>query len=62
MVCKGGGGAPGAEEEILLPTLQHMEIHYGMDIHLQPIEDPVLEQMDAKRRLTPWEAHTGAVS
>lgn len=62
MVCKAGGGASGTEAEIPLPFLQHMEVHYGIDIHLQPMEDPMLEQMDAERRLTPWEAHTGAVS
>ncbi|KAJ7428380.1 hypothetical protein BTVI_00783 [Pitangus sulphuratus] len=27
--------------------LQPMEIHSGADIHLQPVEDPTLEQVDA---------------
>ncbi|PKU40349.1 hypothetical protein llap_9348 [Limosa lapponica baueri] len=26
--------------------LQSMEIHGGADIHLQPVEDPTLEQVD----------------
>lgn len=53
---QGGGGAPGAEAEIPLQSmvktsLQHMEVHYGADIHLQATEDLMLEHMDAKRRL-----------
>ncbi|GAB0203037.1 tRNA:m(4)X modification enzyme TRM13 [Grus japonensis] len=31
--------------------LQPMEIHGGADIHLQPMEDPTPEQVDAQRRL-----------
>ena len=31
--------------------LQPMEVHSGADIHLQPREDPTLEQVDARRRL-----------
>ena len=31
--------------------LQPMEIHGGADIHLQPVEDPTPEQVDAQRRL-----------
>ena len=27
--------------------LQPMEVHGGADIHLQPMEDPTLEQVDA---------------
>ena len=57
-----GGGAPGAGAEIPLQPmvktmvrqavpLQPMEVHGGADIHLQPMEDPTLEQMDARRRL-----------
>ncbi|GAB0183577.1 E3 ubiquitin-protein ligase MARCHF3 [Grus japonensis] len=44
----GGGGAPGARVEI---PLQPMEVHGGADIHLQPMQDPMLEQVDAQRRL-----------
>ena len=58
----GGGGAPGATAEIPLQPvvksmvrqavpLQPMEVHGGADIHLQPMEDPTLEQVDARRRL-----------
>ena len=58
----GGGGAPGARAEIPLQPvvktmvrqavpLQPMEVHSGADIHLQPMEDPMLEQVDAQRRL-----------
>ncbi|OPJ90406.1 hypothetical protein AV530_009191 [Patagioenas fasciata monilis] len=53
-----GGGAPGAGAEIplqpMLKTmvrqavpLQPMEVHGGADIHLQPVEDLMLEQVDA---------------
>jgi len=31
--------------------LQPMEAHGGADLHLQPREDPTLEQGDALRRL-----------
>ncbi|GAB0207488.1 hypothetical protein GRJ2_003214500 [Grus japonensis] len=52
-----GGGAPGAGEKIPLQPvvksavmqvvpLQPMEVHGGADIHLQPVKDPTLEQMD----------------
>ena len=54
----GGGGAPGARAEIPLQPmgktmvrqavpLQPREVHGGADIHLQPMEDPMLEQVDA---------------
>ena len=54
----GGGGAPGTGAEIPLQPvvktmvrqavpLQPMEVHGGADIHLQPLEDPTLEQGDA---------------
>ena len=33
--------------------LQPMEVHSGADLHLQPREDPTLEQVDARRRLGP---------
>jgi len=57
----GGGGAPGAGAEIFplhlvmktmvrqVVPLQPMELHSGADIHLQPMEDPMLEQMDAPK-------------
>ena len=59
---EGGGGAPGAGAEIPLQPmvktmvrqavpLQPMEVHGGADIHLQPVEDPMPEQVDARRRL-----------
>ena len=58
----GGGGAPGARAEIPLQPmvktmvrqavpLQPMEVHSGADIHLQPMEDPTPEQVDAQRTL-----------
>jgi len=54
----GGGGAPGTGAEVPLQLvgktmvrqavpLQSMEVHSGADIHLQPMEDPMPEQMDA---------------
>ncbi|GAB0205660.1 AN1-type zinc finger protein 5-like [Grus japonensis] len=54
----GAGDAPGARAEIPLQPLektmlrqavplQPMEVHGGADIHLQPMEDPMLEQVDA---------------
>ena len=54
----GGGGSPGAGAEIPLQpmvktmvkqavALQPMEVNGGADIHLQPVEDPTPEQMDA---------------
>ncbi|GAB0182113.1 RIMS-binding protein 3A-like [Grus japonensis] len=57
-----GGGARGTEAEIPLQPmektmvkqavpLQPMEDDGGADIHLQPVEDPMLEQVDARRRL-----------
>ena len=58
----GGGGAPGTRAEIPLQPvvktmvrqavpLQPMEVHDGADIHLQPVEDPTPEQVDAQRML-----------
>jgi len=55
---EGGGGAPGIRAEIPLQPveqtmvrqavpLQPMEVHGGADLHLQPMEDPTLEQVDA---------------
>ncbi|PKU39468.1 protein pxr1-like [Limosa lapponica baueri] len=57
-----GGGAPGVRAEIPLQPvvktmvrqavpLQPMEGNGGTDIHLQPMEDPTLEQVDTRRRL-----------
>ncbi|KAK4828110.1 hypothetical protein QYF61_023472 [Mycteria americana] len=54
----GGGGAPGTGAEIPLQPvvktmvrqavpLQPTEVHGGADIYLQPVEDPMLEQVDA---------------
>ncbi|RMC15965.1 hypothetical protein DUI87_08172 [Hirundo rustica rustica] len=40
---RGGGCAPGTEAEI---PLQPMEVHGGTEIHLQPMEDPMPDQMD----------------
>ena len=31
--------------------LQPVEVHGGAHIHLQPVEDPTPEQVDARRRL-----------
>ena len=58
----GGGGVPGAKAEIspqpMMKTmvrqavpLQPMEVHGGADLHLQPMENSTLEQVDACRRL-----------
>ena len=54
----GGGGGPSTRAEnplqLLVKTmvrkavpLQHMEVNGGADIHLHPMEDPMLEQVDA---------------
>ena len=54
----GGGGAPGTRAEIPLQPmvktmvrqavpLQPVEVHGGVDIPLQPTEDPTPEQVDA---------------
>ncbi|OPJ89134.1 hypothetical protein AV530_016360 [Patagioenas fasciata monilis] len=60
-VSEGGrGGTPGTRAEIPLQPmvktmgrqavpLQPMEVQSGADIHLQPIEDPMPEQMDAPK-------------
>ncbi|PKU41625.1 protein pxr1-like [Limosa lapponica baueri] len=53
-----GGGTPGARAEIPVQPvvktmvrqavpLQPMEVHDGADICLQPVEDPMPEQVDA---------------
>ncbi|KAK4828522.1 hypothetical protein QYF61_026944 [Mycteria americana] len=55
-----GGGAPGARAEIPLQPLvkttvrqavplQPMEVNGGADIHVQPMEDPTVEQVDAPK-------------
>jgi len=44
----GGRGAPGTRAEV---PLQPMEVHGGADLHLQPMEDPTPEQVDAQSRL-----------
>ena len=56
---EGGEGAPGAGAEIPLQpmvgktmvrqavSLQPGEVHGGADLHLQPVEDPTLEQVGA---------------
>ena len=54
----GGGGTPGTGAEIphqpVIKTmvrqaipLQPMEVHSGADLHLQPMQDPTPEQVDA---------------
>ncbi|GAB0180290.1 AN1-type zinc finger protein 5-like [Grus japonensis] len=41
--------------------LQPMEVDGGADIHLQPVEDPTPEQVEApKGGCGPWEAQAGA--
>ncbi|GAB0186400.1 hypothetical protein GRJ2_001105300 [Grus japonensis] len=56
----GAGGAPGTGTEIPLQPmektmvrqavpLQPMEVNDGADIHLHPMEDPTLEQVDAPK-------------
>jgi len=43
--------------------LQPMEVQIGADLHLQPVEDPMLEKVDVPNlAVTPWGAHTGAGS
>ena len=53
-----GGGASGTGAEIPLQPvvktmvrqavpLQPMEVHGGADIHLQPVEDPIPEQVES---------------
>ncbi|KAK4831110.1 LOW QUALITY PROTEIN: hypothetical protein QYF61_015413 [Mycteria americana] len=53
----GGGGAPGTGAELPLQLmvktmvrqavpLRRMEVNGGADLHLQPVEDPTLEQVD----------------
>ncbi|GAB0179828.1 zinc finger and BTB domain-containing protein 5 [Grus japonensis] len=40
-----------------------MDVHGGADIHLQPMENPTPEQVEApKGGCGPWEAHAGAGS
>ncbi|GAB0178358.1 zinc finger and BTB domain-containing protein 5 [Grus japonensis] len=65
----GGEGAPGARAEIPLQpmektmvrqavTQQPMEDHARVDIHLQPVEDPMPEQVACPNRsCSPWRAH-----
>ncbi|GAB0209021.1 epimerase family protein SDR39U1 [Grus japonensis] len=70
-----GGGAPGTRAEIPLQSvvktmvrqavpLQSMEVNGGADIHLQPVGDPMPEQVDMcpMEAATPWEARAGAGS
>ena len=56
----GGGGAPGTRAEIPLQplmktmvrqavTLQPTEVNSGADMHLQPMEDPTPEQVNAPK-------------
>ncbi|PKU35454.1 dtw domain-containing protein 2 [Limosa lapponica baueri] len=56
----GGGGAPGTRAEIPLQPvattmvwqvvpLKPIVVNGGADIHLQPVEDPTLEQVDAPK-------------
>ncbi|GAB0182719.1 hypothetical protein GRJ2_000737200 [Grus japonensis] len=58
----GAGGAPGTGAEIPLQPvvkamvrqavpLQPMEDDGELGFHLQPVEDPIPEQVDARRRL-----------
>ncbi|PKU39849.1 rna-directed dna polymerase from mobile element jockey-like [Limosa lapponica baueri] len=61
---EGGGGTPRARAKIPLQPvvktvvrqavpLQPVEVHGGADIHLQPMKNPTLEQVDDQRRLRP---------
>ena len=51
---RGGGGAEIPLQPVVKTMvrqavpLQPMEVHGGADIHLQPMEDPTLEQVDAQ--------------
>lgn len=53
----GGGGGPGTGVEIPLKTVvkamvkQPMEVNGGAAVHLQTMEDLLLEQKDTQRRL-----------
>ena len=62
---RGGGSAPRTRAEVPLQPvmktmvrqavpLQPMEVHCGADLHLQPMEHPTMEKMDAERRLWTW--------
>lgn len=42
--------------------LQHMDIHSKVDIFLQPLEDPMLEQGEPEGGWTLWEDCAGAGS
>jgi len=59
---EGRGGAPGTRAEVPLQPVEKtmvsqavplhpIEVHGGANLHLQPVEDPVPEQVDAQRRL-----------
>ena len=59
-VSEEGGGATGAAIPLQsmkktmvrqVVPLQPAEVHGGADLHLQPVEDLMLEQGDARRRL-----------
>ena len=39
------------EQDSPAAVVKTMEVHGGADIHLQPVEDPMPEQVDAQRRL-----------
>ncbi|PKU42521.1 protein pxr1-like [Limosa lapponica baueri] len=49
----GGGGVPGTRAEI---PLQPVRVNGGADIHLQPVEDPTLEQF--RKNCSLWEGLT----
>lgn len=40
--------------------LKPTEVWGRADIHLQPVEEPTLENVGARSRLTPWEVHPEA--
>jgi len=53
--------APGADHGEAGCAPAANKVHGGADLHLQPMEDAMLEQGDARRSLlTPWEAVAGA--
>ncbi|KAJ7417633.1 protein pxr1-like [Willisornis vidua] len=58
---RGGGGAPGTRAEIALqPMRMNTVVRQAvllqlLEIHLQPVEDPTPEQVDARMELSPRE-------
>ncbi|KAJ7413715.1 hypothetical protein WISP_88862 [Willisornis vidua] len=50
-ICKRNSSADTKDLVRKAPPLQPKLVHSASDIHLQPVEDPMLEQVDARSRL-----------